>query len=179
MSKTRISQIGRVSYPSVFTPREPMDGQGKAKYQLTLLWDKSTDLSDLKNAIEACIAAKWQKRPKDLKLPIRDGDEKNEDGTSPEYAGKVYAQFKAEVSRPPQVIAADKSKIEEIDGTFYAGCHARVSYSVYAWQNPMGGKGVSLSLGNVQKTADDESFDGRTSADADFDALEVTADDLF
>ena len=66
-----------------------------------------------------------------------------------------------------------KRPIEEMSGDFYPGCHARVSYSVYAWQHPVGGAGVSCGLNNVQKVKDDTAFDGRSDASDDFDELDI------
>lgn len=166
---SKISPIGRVSFPSVFRPNE---FDGKKSFSVTLIFDKNADLSEMEKAIEEAIKKKWpDQRPKNLDLPIRDGDQKEQR----EYHGKKYVTFKSNESRPPQVVNADKSTITESSGYFYAGCYARVSWNVYAWEKA-GKRGVSFGLGNIQKAKDGDPFDGRTSAEDDFASLGEVAD---
>lgn len=170
----KISPIGRVSYPSVFKPNV---FEGKENFQITLIFDKTADLSEMEALIKDAVEKKWGKNPpKKLKLPIKNGDEKEQK----EYEGKRYVTFKAQVSKPPQVVNADKSVITESSGTFYPGCYARCSYSVYSYDKG-GNVGVGISLHNVQKVKDGDRLDGSTSADDDFDSVGEAAEgsDLF
>lgn len=167
----KVSPVGRVSYPSVF---EPNEYKGKRSFQLTLLFDKDTDLSEMKEEAKRVADEKWGagKRPKNFDNPFRDGDEKED---SPEYAGKIAVRFKrAEKRGAPQVIDAAKRTITENSGEFYAGCYARVSFTAFAWEEGKDG-GVSFGLANIQKVRDGEPFDGRTTADEDFDVLDDTS----
>ena len=157
----KVSPIGRVSYPSVFEPSAY--GDEEAKYDLTLVFEDGDDLSEIEEAIDEAIAKKWNgKRPKDLLSPIKTDPEK--------YDGRRYARFTAKKNRPPQVVDQAKQEIDEDSGRFYPGCFARVSFNSYAWAY-MGRSGVSLGLGNVQKTDEGEPFDGRSTAEDDFDAV--------
>lgn len=161
------SPIGRVSYPNVFTAKE---FDGKKSFSLTLLFDKTADLSAMKAEAEKVAAEKWGKKlPANLRMPFRDGDEKEQ----PEYAGKIYVTFRAGEDRKPQVVNADLSPISQESGQFYSGCFAKVSYSCYAYDK-QGNKGVAFSLGNIQKIRDGEPLDGRTTAENDFDAVDNT-----
>lgn len=175
----KVSPVGRVSYPFVFTPNVYKD---KATFQLTLLFDKnkSEELAEMKAEAARVAKEKWgDKIPKDFTSPFYDGDEKADE--SPEFAGQTFIRFKrAEKRGRPEVVDARKQPISEDSGVFYAGCYARVSYSCYAWEEGKKG-GVSFGLGNVQKVREGEPLDGRTKADNDFDVLEEvgTEADLF
>lgn len=158
----------RVSYPSVFKARaNNINPNAPAKYELTMLFPKSHPAARtaIEDAINAAVAAKWgAKVPKGLKLPIKDGDEKE----SPEYAGHWY--LKATSTHRPGLVNADKSPIAEDDGAFYAGCYARAQIRAYAYDQA-GNRGVSFDLQNVQKLRDGEPFSGRDSAEEAFDAV--------
>lgn len=169
-----VSPIGRVSFPSVF---ELNEYKGKKNYQVTLLFDKDTDLSAMKAAARAAIKEKWgDNPPKNIDNPFRDGNEKADE--RPEYKDKVSVRFKrGEKFGAPQVVSASKRPITQSDGSFYAGCWARVSYSVFCWEEGKNG-GVSFGLNNIQKVRDDEPFSAsQSNPDDDFDALEEVLDD--
>lgn len=162
------SPIGRVSYPNVFVAKEY---DGKKSFSITLLFDKTADLSGMKSAYEAAVKEKWgNKVPSNLRSPFRDGDEKDQ----PEYAGMTYVTFRAGEDRKPQVVDASLNQITQESGMFYSGCYAKVSYSCYAYDK-QGNKGVAFSLGNIQKVRDGEPLDGRTTAENDFDAVDNSA----
>jgi hypothetical protein len=161
----QVSPVGRVSYPNVFAAKE---FDGKRTFGLTLLFDKTADLTELKNAVAAAIKERWgNKPPSNLRSPLRDGDEKDK----PEYAGKVFVTFRAGEDRRPAVVRPDLTPISQESGEFYSGCYAKVSYSVYAYDK-QGNRGVAFSLGNIQKVRDGEPLDGRTAAEDDFVAID-------
>lgn len=168
----KVSPIGRVSYPAVFEPSQY--GQNEPKFSLTLLFDENDPLlAEMKKDAARAASEKWPNGvPKNIRSPFRSGDERNEEkgGTCPEYAGKCYVKFQTSVDRPPQVVGPDKHVITAASGEFYPGCHARVSYTVYAY-DAQGNKGVAFGLCNVQKIRDDDPFDARTTADQDFDSV--------
>jgi hypothetical protein len=177
-SRKGVTPIGRVSHPHVFEPQVDK-GSSKKTYSLVLMFDKTADISGLKAAYEAAIAEKWpNKKPKGLKSPFRDGDEVDEDGDrkkGPEYAGKVYITFRAKDDRKPSVVGPDLQPISKESGDFYPGCFAKASYSAFAYEYE-GKNGVSFGLNNIQKVRDGERFDGRTSAEDDFSAIEDSSD---
>ena len=49
--------VGRVSFPSVFTPYT--NDQGKQVYEITLILDRDADLSALKKIVAEAAAEKW------------------------------------------------------------------------------------------------------------------------
>ena len=60
----------------------------------------------------------------------------------------------------------------------YSGCYGRISVNFYGF-NSNGNRGIAAGLGNIQKLRDGESLGGRTSAEEDFDAVEVDEEEDF
>lgn len=160
----------RVSFPNVFEPKPGPDGKNP-KYRMTLLFPKTTDLAILNNAIKEAAKEKWgDNMPKSLRNPIRDGDEKDAvQGYEDHYFINVTSTL-----RPGLVDLHGNDIISQDTGPegFYAGCYARASLSVFAYDKA-GNKGVSFGLQNIQKLADGEPFSGRTKAMDDFEFEEV------
>ena len=83
MSDTKvITQKVRFSYANVFEPKTIMGGTDE-KYSVSILIDKDDKktLKAIKKAIEAALEdgkTKLGKNPKNLKLPLRDGDDERE-----------------------------------------------------------------------------------------------------
>ncbi len=174
-----VSPTGRVSYPHLFVPQKQTDDAGNTKedYSVVLMLGKDDpELAKMKEVAKKVAAEKWPKgTPSNAKSPFRDGDEKNENGDKPEYAGTVYITFRCKVDRKPQVVGPDKSPLNRED--VYPGCYGRVSYSCFAYEikNNKGAvisRGVSFGLNNFQKVRDGERLDSASSADDDFDLLE-------
>lgn len=60
----------------------------------------------------------------------------------------------------------------------YSGCYGRISVNFYGF-NSNGNRGIAAGLGNIQKLRDGESLGGRTSAEDDFDAVEIDGEEDF
>ena len=56
-----ITPTFRVSFPAVFTPRKANEGDPNAvaKYSVQMIFPKTTDLTELKNAVRAAVVEKW------------------------------------------------------------------------------------------------------------------------
>jgi len=157
----------RVSFPAVFQPKSFQDQP--EKYSIVMLFDKKTDLKELKRAAANAAIEKWgpkEKWPKSLRMPFRDGDEKTD---LQGYEGTIFVS--ASSKQRPGVIDAKKQPITEEDQSFYAGCYARATLIAFAYDKA-GNKGVSFSLQNIQKLADGESFSGRKAAEDEFEEVE-------
>ena len=153
----------RVSFPSVFTPS---DFNGTETFQVTMLFDKGTDLSVLKDAVARAAKEKWgAKLPAGFRSPIRDGAEKSHIAG---YDGCIFVTAKS--SQKPGVVDRALNILTD-SSEFYAGCIARATVVAFAYDRN-GNKGVSFILSNVQKIADGEAFSSRRSAQDDFDAIE-------
>lgn len=108
-----------------------------------------------------------------LKLPLRDADE--EGNTNDGYKGCMF--FNARNKRRPNCV---NRRLEAIfdEEELYSGCYCNIMINFYAF-SVEGNKGVSASLGNVQKLRDGEPLGyGRHSAEDDFEVLDDD-DDIF
>ncbi|MGL6202078.1 MAG: DUF2815 family protein [Lachnospiraceae bacterium] len=160
----------RMSYVNIFKSRAFQPGQDE-KYSICLLipkQDKKT-VKDIREAMNAAIqqgvAEKWGgKKPANLKLPLRDGDEERAE-EAPEYEGMYF--LNANSNQKPGII--DMYKNEVLDPTeVYSGCWGRASINFFPF-NSNGNKGVAVGLNNVQKLGDDEMLGGaRAAAEDDF-----------
>lgn len=162
----------RVSFPNVFTAKS-FENQ-EAKFSLTMLFEKTTDLAGLKKAAFNAATEKWgpkEKWPKGLRMPFRDGNEKSD---LMGYENTIFVS--ASSKQRPGVVDQKRAPIAETDGTFYPGCYARATLIAFAYDKA-GNRGVSFSLQNVQKLADGEAFSGKKKAEEEFDSVEDESDD--
>lgn len=167
----------RLSYPKIFKP-EINKKSGLPQYSAQLLipkTDKET-LAKFSAATAAAVKQKYgDKPPAKLKLgdtptpvpllikcPLRDGDEDNPKNRK-ELNGHWFVNCSSNVNYPPGVV--DINKVEILDPSeLYAGCYVRVALKIFCHDND----GISFGLNSVQKLADGERLDGRTSAADDF-----------
>ena len=103
------------------------------------------------------------KVPANLKLPLRDGAEREDEAE--EYVGKMF--LNASSKTKPGIV--DDNLNEILDPTqVYSGCYGRGSLNFYPF-NSNGNKGIAVGLNNVQFLEDGEPLGGaRASAEADF-----------
>ncbi len=165
----------RLSYTHVFEKYSP-DGDGAGKFMTNVLIPKSEKktVDALNKAIEAArkagIVSKWSgKDPKKLDLPLRDGDDKEDDV----YAGHFYLNAKSN-TRPGVV---DKNCAPIVDEEeVYSGVWAVVSVTFYAY-DVSGNKGIACGLNNIMKFKDDDHLGGRVSAESDFSGMDFDDED--
>lgn len=162
----------RVSFPNVFKAKSQFAGQPE-KYNCVMLFDKKADLKKMQAAITEVLVdnfgADKTKWPKGLRMPFRDGDEKEFAG----YAGCVFVNASS-MQKPGLVDQRRNDIISEEE--FYAGCYARAQLSVF-YYDKAGNKGVSFGLMNVQKIRDGERFSGRKDAADVFEDVESGSDE--
>lgn len=164
----------RVSFPVVFKPKSFQNQE--PKFSITMLFSEDTDLKPLKRAVKNAAVEKWgedqSKWPKKLRLPFRDGAEKEDmEG----YGGGVIFVSATSKIQPGLVDARRERIIDE--SQFYAGCWARAELIAFAY-DVSGNKGVSFSLQNLQKIRDDKPFSGRKAAEDVFDVIDDGSDDI-
>lgn len=161
-----LTPVFRVSFPAVFQPRAAVEGQEK-KYSITMLFDKKTDITALKQAVFAAVVEKWgadkTKWPKNLRMPFRDGSEKDYDG----YENCIFVSASSKM-KPGLVDQSVQPIISPEE--FYGGCYARATVSAFAY-DVSGNRGVSFGLRNIQKERDGGPFSGRNAPGKDFDAI--------
>jgi hypothetical protein len=167
----------RLSYTHLFTKYNPGDDGAEGKYQTNCLIPKKEKetIKALEQAIEAAkkagILSKWSgKEPKKLDMPLRDGDDKEDDEI---YEGHLYLNAKCKTR--PGVVDREKNPIVDEDEV-YSGVWAIVSVTFFAYDKN-GNRGIACGLNNVMKYKDDERLGGRNSAEADFGDLDMEEDD--
>ena len=160
----------RFSYEHVFQPWAAAEGQAK-KYSVCLLIPKSDKATlhkitaAIDEAVQTGINSKWGgKKPKNLHLPLRDGDEERAE-EQPEYEDMMF--LNANSNTRPGVVDKDLNEILDPE-EFYSGCWGRASINFYAYDSN-GNRGIAVGLNNVQKLKDGERLGGsRASAEDDF-----------
>jgi len=176
----------RLSYANIFEPKSINGSEPKYSVSLIIPKDDKQQIEVIKQAIKNAIeegksklADKNGNIPKNIKLPLRDGDEDRPEDEA--YANSYF--LNANSVRPPQVVGTEIDKatgkaIQLGEDDVYSGCYARVSLNFYAF-NTNGNKGIACGLGNIQKIDDGERLGGGASAEEDFDFEEVDAEDDF
>ena len=171
MSTKVVTGKVRFSYVNIFKSRAFQADQD-AKFSICLLIpkeDKAT-LKKIKAAIDEAIqegiSSKWNgKKPANVKLPLRDGDEERAD-EAPEYEGMMF--LNANSTQKPGIFDKDLNEILDPDEV-YSGCWGRASINFYPF-SVNGNKGIGVGLNNVQKLKDGEHLGAaRASAESDFD----------
>lgn len=165
----------RLSFPAL---AKPVSYQGQdAKYSIVMLFRKKTDITALKRIVKVALEEQWgsdkAKWPKGLKMPFRDGDEKDD---TVGYADTIFCTAKSKESAQPGMVDARNQPVIDVEKTFYAGCYCRAEIIAYAF-DVSGNKGVGFSLQNIQKLKEGEKFSGRKNAEDVFEAVEDAGDD--
>lgn len=171
MSTKVITGKVRFSYVNIFKSRAFQSDQD-AKYSVCLLIPKEdkTTVKKIKAAIEEAIqegiASKWGgKKPANLKLPLRDGDDERAE-EAPEYEGMCF--LNANSTQKPGIVDKDLNEILDPDEV-YSGSWGRASINFFPF-NTNGNKGVGVGLNNIQKLKDGDRLGAaRASAESDFD----------
>ncbi len=164
----------RLSYAHLFEAYSAHEGQEK-KYSVSLLIPKSDKMTvklineAVEKAIQNGISSKWGgKRPKNLKLPLRDGDTERDDDI---YQNHYF--INANNKRQPGIIDKYKNKIVDPDEV-YSGCYALASITLYPY-NANGNVGIGCSIDNIMKVEDGEPLGNVHTAESDF--ADVDSDD--
>ena len=173
----------RLSYANIWEPK-PMkdDPEGKKRYSAALIISKS-DTKTIKAIEKAVEEAKTEGKsklankkgiiPKNIKLPLRDGDEDRPDDET--YEDCYFLNANATADHPPKIV--DRAVEPILDRSeVYSGCYANVSVDFYAF-SVNGNLGIACGLGNIQKVRDGERLTGERSAEDDFEALDDEDDD--
>ncbi len=166
----------RLSYANVWEPREAKDGK-PGKYGACIVISKkdTKTLDKIKRAVDAAIEngkGKWGgKVPKNISLPLRDGDEERED--DPVFRDAYF--INANKHRKPGIVDRDLNPILDKDEV-YSGCYCMFSLDFYPY-DVEGKKGIAASLENILKVADGDRLAGGASAEEDFANVEIEEDD--
>ncbi len=167
-----VTGVTRWSYATVWEPKS-ING-GTPKYSVSLIIRKSDvkTIAKINAAIEAAykegeakLKGNGKSVPalKNIKTPLRDGDEERPD--SPEYANSYFINANSTVA--PGIVDANRNEILE-RSEVYSGVYGRASITFYAF-NANGNRGIACGLNNLQKVRDGEPLGSRSRAEDDFD----------
>lgn len=166
----------RLSYTHVFNKYNPDGSSENSKYMTNVLIPKTETetIEAIKGAIETAkkqaIVSKWGgKEPKKLDMPLRDGDEKDDDV----YADHFYVNAKSNTR--PGIVDKDLTPIVD-EEEIYSGVWAYVSVTFYGY-DVSGNRGIACGLNNIKKFKDDDKLGGRVSAESDFADFDDEDDD--
>ena len=188
MSRIVIKNV-RLSYANIWEPKLVQgDTDGKMRYSASLIISKddTKTIKAINKAIEEAIeeakvegkaklANKNGAIPKNIKLPLRDGDEDRPDDDA--YAGCYFLNANASADHPPKIV--DRRVEPVMDrAEVYSGCYANVSVTFFAF-NTKGNVGIGCGLGNIQKVRDGVHLTGERSSTEDLEHLGGDEDDDF
>lgn len=177
--KKFVTPEGRVSFPQVFESKA--FGNQPPKFSMTLLFDKKTDLTVIKQAVKNAAIEEWGDKADKMiakikanpqRWPFKDGNEKAD---MVGYKDMIYITASAKAANQPGLISRSKQPILD-EKEFYAGCYARAELIAYAYDNEFG-QGLGFSLQNIQKLREGEPFSGKRDAANSFDDLEELEDE--
>lgn len=172
----------RLSYPALYEPALPMDGQqGEPTYQATLILDPTDNaavLKALEDAVQATAKEKWPNNHAAVmaacaangKLLVRDGNGKLDKQGQPAqgFAGKKFLNARNKIQ--PTIVGPDRAPLTKASGKPYGGCYINAIVEIWAQDNGFG-KRINATLTGVQFKADGPAFGGGRPASADdFDA---------
>lgn len=168
----------RLSFPYLFAPRPPMQGDtGDPKYSVMLLIPKTDEdtLVALRRAEKAATeqgkATVFGGKTTGLAPSIiKDGDEDGSAEDYPEREGMYYMTVNASQAFRPEVVDSQMNPIID-QSEVYSGVYARVSVTAFPYNRDVK-KGVSFGLNNVQILGGGENLRGGKKANQDFDVVE-------
>lgn len=164
----------RLSYPQLFVAKAIEEGK-TPKYSATFLLDKKQHaalIAQMEKTIDRVALDQFKKKVKLNRVPLRDGNEKEDK----EGYGDDVMFVNATNDKRPVVCDRDRTTLTADDPKPYAGCYVNARIRLFAFDHPQGGKGVSASLRAVQFVKDGESF-GAAPVNVE-DEFEVLADDV-
>lgn len=169
-----ITPTFRASFVHVITPRKN-EQSGKDEYSVKMIFDKDTDLTEMKELIKEAIREKWgDKVPGGLKLPLKDGNLGNLE-KYPEDKDKWIANAKTTLTQPGVVNRQLQPIVDPKE--IYSGCYMKASITAYAYDKN-GGRGVSFGLQNLMKWEDGDPLTSRATAESDFAAFKSDSDSI-
>jgi hypothetical protein len=178
-----------IDFPYLIKPKPGING-GEAKFGLRMRWPKSNKAFTEKvmaSVDAAVISDKGLKtfpkgKPKNLKTPLKDGDDQTGEKEYPELKGHWYMQPSSK-DRPgvAQLDGAGKPvSVEddhEIASLVYGGMFGKVSLN-FATYDTGTNKGVTCYINNVLALTGGTRTSGRANADDDFAGVDNDDEEL-
>ena len=159
----------RLSYLHVFDKYAATPGQ-EEKYSVCILIPKKDTKTialiqeAIANATDLGQKTKWGgKVPKNLKMPLRDGDEEKDTDDNPEYAGMYF--LNASSKRQPGLVDSHKQEIIDRE-ELKSGDWGKVSINFFPFA-ASGNNGIGVGINNIMKTKDCIELGGTPASDED------------
>jgi len=158
MSENVITPTARVTFPFLNNPDD------KGYYRVDLLFEKDSDLADLKRIAQAALVKKWghdqTQWPQDLISPFKDQGAKFVKGTKNLYPGYAAGcKLIAPKSKyKPLLVRQDKSPVAD-PAEIYSGCYARAAVEADTYDY-LGKRGVRFWLKGIQLVRNGEPLGG-------------------
>lgn len=178
-----VTPMFRGAYLAFFEPKGiKNDANSKKKYSCAMLFPKSTNFDLLKKEIKAVADVKWGQKADEVLRKQQNSDKRifkdqGESDASGFEEGCIFLQANNE--KQPGLVGRKagpdgKTLITITDPeAVWSGDYFIATIKPFAWEHPVGGKGVSLSLQNVQLIKKgDRLGGGRTSPSDEFEAME-------
>jgi len=167
----------RLSYANLFEPKGFPGQEPKYSTACLIPKDDKETLQVIKDAIKQAIEndkdKKWGgKVPKNLRLPLRDGDEDRPEDEN--YAGHYFLNANAQAKRPPKLLTRVRGQ-EATEDDLYSGVYAVAIVNFFGY-NTSGNLGVGVGLVGVQKLRDGERLSG-SSVNTDYLEFDEEEDD--
>ncbi len=167
----------RLAFPNLFKA-SAFSADQKPDFSATLILPKNhPQIGDLRKAMEAVAAEKWEKKGAEVlrQLVAQDKTCLHDGNTKSSYEGFEDAMFvSARNPAAPLVIDRDRTPLTESSGRPYSGCYVVANVEIWAQDNQYG-KRINATLRGVQFYADGDAFSGAAPATEDeFDDLSDT-----
>lgn len=170
-----ITGVCTFSYLNCWEPKSINGSNPKFSVSLIIPKSDTKTVERIKNAIQAAYeegAAKLKGNGKsvpalkNIKYPLRDGDEERPDDEN--YKGCYF--INANSATAPGIVDADCQPIIT-RSEMYSGVKGRASINLYAF-NSNGNRGIACGLNNLQKISDGTPLGGKSRAEDDFATAE-------
>ena len=160
MAKTITVGPITIWYQHIVEPAETMSGQTKYSTMALLSKSDKASLEKLSSAYVECATARWgAKRPANIRMPLRDGMEK-------EDVGPNYYFFNTSSVKRPKIYGMDR--LELVDkSVIHSGNIGYLVLSPYSYDNA-GNRGVGLGLSAFVLVDEGENLEAAASADEIF-----------
>jgi len=171
----------RGSFVNIFKPRfNALSSREEFSMMLLIPKSDSATVEKIEGAIETAKLERWNdKPPKNLREPLKDGDDETQIPESAEpgelpYASHYFMNVKS--TTKPGIVDADLNTVID-ENSFRSGDYCKVSLQSYSYDKK-GNRGVSFGLNNVQVLRKGEPLGGRSRPENDFEREEQDEDDI-
>ena len=169
--------IVRLSYEHLWEPASVNGSEEKFSASFIIPKSDKKTVKMIEEAIDAAtkvgINSKWGgKLPKNLKTPLRDGDEERDDEA---YKDAYFINANCTTKYPPFIIDRNKRPIPPMQQSeVYSGCYGLAVVNFYPFDSN-GNRGVACGLSGFVKLTDGEPLATRISADEALDGIDLDA----